>query len=65
MWQNVTTSYGRNSTYTMYVDDEMHPVRYEMHGYNTLFGSHYDKYYLDYDKLMNFSGDPFNLPTSK
>lgn len=25
------------------------PVRYEMKGYNTLLGSHYDHYYLDYD----------------
>lgn len=25
------------------------PVRYEMRGYNTLLGSHYDHYYLDYD----------------
>ncbi|CAD7080373.1 unnamed protein product [Hermetia illucens] len=25
------------------------PVRYEMRGYNTLLGSHYDHYYLEYD----------------
>ncbi|XP_017777460.1 PREDICTED: digestive cysteine proteinase 1 [Nicrophorus vespilloides] len=25
------------------------PVRYEMKGYNTLLGSHYDHYYLEYD----------------
>ncbi|KAH8354079.1 hypothetical protein KR084_006631 [Drosophila pseudotakahashii] len=25
------------------------PVRYEMRGYNTLLGSHFDHYYLDYD----------------
>ncbi|XP_030566502.1 digestive cysteine proteinase 1 [Drosophila novamexicana] len=25
------------------------PVRYEMRGYNTLLGSHYDNYYLEYD----------------
>ncbi|XP_055905890.1 digestive cysteine proteinase 1 [Eupeodes corollae] len=25
------------------------PVRYEMKGYNTLLGSHYDHYYLDYE----------------
>jgi hypothetical protein len=24
------------------------PVRNEMFGYNTLLGSHYDKYYVDY-----------------
>ena len=43
------------------------PVRYEMMGYDTLLGSHYDKYYLDYnmesykpeptpDKMFNVSG---------
>lgn len=25
------------------------PIRYEMRGYNTLLGSHFDHYYLDYD----------------
>lgn len=30
------------------------PVRYEMRGYNTLLGSHYDHYYLDYE---NYSHD--------
>ena len=25
------------------------PVRYEMRGFNTLLGSHYDHYYLEYD----------------
>lgn len=25
------------------------PIRYEMRGFNTLLGSHYDHYYLDYD----------------
>lgn len=25
------------------------PVRYEMRGYNTLLGSHFDHYFLDYD----------------
>ncbi|XP_044264589.1 digestive cysteine proteinase 1 [Tribolium madens] len=31
------------------------PVKYEMRGYNSLLGSHYDHYYLDYD---SFSSDP-------
>ena len=26
-------------------------TRYEMKGYNTLLGSHYDHYYLTYDKF--------------
>lgn len=25
------------------------PIKYEMRGYNTLLGSHYDHYYLNYD----------------
>lgn len=25
------------------------PVRYEMKGFNSLLGSHYDHYYLEYD----------------
>lgn len=28
------------------------PVRYEMMGYDTLLGSHCDKFYLDYSKLQ-------------
>lgn len=27
------------------------PVRYEMRGFNSLLGSHYDHYYLDYDSF--------------
>lgn len=29
------------------------PVRYEMRGYNTLLGSHYDHYYIDYDSYVH------------
>ena len=29
------------------------PVRYVMKGYDTLLGSHYDKYYLDYKNYHN------------
>lgn len=29
------------------------PVRYEMRGYNTLLGSHYDHYYIDYDSYLH------------
>lgn len=29
------------------------PVRYEMRGYNTLLGSHYDHYFLDYDSYTH------------
>ncbi|KAK6635157.1 hypothetical protein RUM44_000406 [Polyplax serrata] len=30
-------------------DETVIPVRYEMKGFNTLLGSHYDHYYLDYE----------------
>lgn len=29
------------------------PVRYEMHGYNSLLGSHYDHYRLDYNSYTH------------
>lgn len=29
------------------------PVRYEMRGYNTLLGSHYDHYHLDYNSYAH------------
>ena len=38
------------NTYTMYasVTEPPDPVHYEMLGYDTLLGSHYDKYEIDY-----------------
>jgi len=43
------------------------PVRYEMKGYNTLLGSHYDHYYLDYDwyAIDTPSPDVFKVADSK
>ncbi|XP_074042295.1 digestive cysteine proteinase 1 [Leptinotarsa decemlineata] len=40
------------------------PVRYEMRGYNTLLGSHYDRYYLEYDSFSvdEISTDIFEVP---
>lgn len=39
------------------------PVRYEMKGYNSLLGSHYDHYYLDYNSYVhdNISDDVFEV----
>lgn len=34
------------------------PVRYEMRGYNTLLGSHYDHYYLEYEWYSDDVPDP-------
>jgi hypothetical protein len=43
------------------------PVRYEMKGYNSLLGSHYDHYYLEYEwySIDTPSPDVFKVPDSK
>jgi len=47
--------------------DSAIPVRYEMKGFNTLLGSHYDHYYLDYEEYSDDAPNPsvFNLEKSK
>ncbi|XP_045511993.1 digestive cysteine proteinase 1 [Pieris brassicae] len=55
-WRMVMTVGDKVNKYTMWVkyrkslrgDPIPIPVRYEMKGYNTLLGSHYDHYYIDY-----------------
>lgn len=64
VWQNVTTVGHKKNTYTLWVsrsegganvtEGPFSPVLYEMMGYNTLLGSHYDKYLVDY---KDFSAD--------
>ena len=54
VWQNVTIigdKFGRKkNVYTMWVKaSDQSPVRYEMMGYDSLFGSHYDRYYVNYE----------------
>lgn len=73
VWQNVTTVGYKKNTYTLWVthsegganakEDPAIPLHYEMMGYNTLLGSHYDKYLVDY-KEFNTHVDPkvFLLP---
>ncbi|KAG5893243.1 hypothetical protein JTB14_013404 [Gonioctena quinquepunctata] len=43
------------------------PLRYEMRGYNTLLGSHYDHYYLDYESYdeNEISADIFQISLNK
>lgn len=58
-WQYSEVIGEKKNKYTMwmrYKNDQTNPgvkyavpVRYEMKGYNTLLGSHYDHYYLEYD----------------
>nr|XP_034314360.1 uncharacterized protein LOC105346357 [Crassostrea gigas] len=53
-WVKVMTHGKKKNTYTMWVDSKTSAqVRYEMMGYDTLLGSHYDKYYLDYSNFQN------------
>ncbi|XP_038218244.1 digestive cysteine proteinase 1 [Zerene cesonia] len=55
-WRMVNTIGDKVNKYTMWVkyrkslrgDPIPIPVRYEMKGYNSLLGSHYDHYYIDY-----------------
>ncbi|CAJ1083734.1 digestive cysteine proteinase 1 [Xyrichtys novacula] len=73
VWQNVTSVGNKKNTYTLWVthsekgadgkEDPTTPLHYEMMGYNTLLGSHYDKYLVDY-KEFNTHVDPkvFSLP---
>ncbi|XP_061616502.1 digestive cysteine proteinase 1-like isoform X1 [Phyllopteryx taeniolatus] len=73
VWQNVTTVGYKKNTYTLWVTrsekradgrtDPATPLHYEMMGYNTLLGSHFDKYLVDY-KEFSPQVDPvaFSLP---
>lgn len=53
VWQLVVNEGKKKNTYTMWVrnsarDQSPIPVRYEMMGFDSLIGSHFDKYVLDY-----------------
>ncbi|XP_046357905.2 digestive cysteine proteinase 1-like [Haliotis rufescens] len=50
LWMKRTVVGTKENVYVMYTDSKSkYPVRYEMMGYDTLLGSHYDKYSLDYE----------------
>jgi len=59
-WQYSSAFGDKSSTYTLWLKKEIAgnnkeitvPVRYEMKGYNSLLGSHYDHYYLDYTSFL-------------
>ncbi|XP_041069092.1 digestive cysteine proteinase 2-like [Carcharodon carcharias] len=66
VWQNFTSVGKKKNTYTMWIANSTSgpiPVHYEMKGYNTLFGGHYDKYEIDYKELKHYV-DPnvFKIP---
>lgn len=73
VWQNVTNVGYKKNTYTLWVthaervanstEAPVLPVHYEMMGYNTLLGSHYDKYLVDYkDFSSHVDHNIFTLP---
>lgn len=66
-WQYVEFIGHKKNSYTMHLTMDNNPVHYEMMGYDTLLGSHYDKYEMKY---ADFSGtapseDIFNIPEGK
>ena len=70
VWQMIQWNGHKKNTYTMTVKaangdgGAWVTVRYEMFGYDSLLGSHYDKYYLDYfNFLPDVSDDEFDLPS--
>ncbi|XP_029514429.1 digestive cysteine proteinase 1-like isoform X1 [Oncorhynchus nerka] len=73
VWQNVTVVGHKKNTYTLWVTrpeggvmggaELTTPLYYEMMGYNTLLGSHYDKYLVDYKEFSSkFDPKVFALP---
>lgn len=62
-WRLVSSEGDKTSKYTLWVryskdNKEIPiPVRYEMRGYNSLLGSHYDHYYLNYELYSPESPD--------
>lgn len=69
VWKNITTIGHKKNTYRLWVTrpeggvSVATPQHYEMMGYNTLLGSHYDKYLIDYSDFSPRT-DPkdFSLP---
>ncbi|XP_030644895.1 digestive cysteine proteinase 1 [Chanos chanos] len=69
VWLNVTVKGHKKNTYRLWVTrpeggaSPAVPHHYEMMGYNTLLGSHYDKYLIDYsDFSPRVDPKAFNLP---
>ena len=57
----------KKNTYTLWVTktgDFSVPVRYEMMGYDSLLGSHYDKYLVDYS-VDSFKSGKSAVPADK
>uniref|UniRef100_A0A8D0HMU5 Uncharacterized protein n=1 Tax=Sphenodon punctatus TaxID=8508 RepID=A0A8D0HMU5_SPHPU len=69
VWKSVSHCGHKKNIYTMWVTNSScgHvPVHYEMRGYNTLLGSHYDKYEIDYSDFSNsFPSSIFDFRSNK
>ena len=74
LWQNVTTmtefDHPRKNVYTFAVTQTVPPlpVQYEMMGFDSLLGSHFDKYIVDYDFYDETTPIPnttFDVPKGK
>ncbi|XP_056636240.1 digestive cysteine proteinase 2-like [Diorhabda sublineata] len=56
IWSLTVQEMEKKNVYTMWVrydsNNQPIPVKYDMKGYNTLLGSHYDHYYLEYDSYL-------------
>ena len=63
-WRYVHTVGTKVNTYTLQVSmDTREPKFYEMMGYDSLFGSHYDKYTITYDTYTTkFDDSVFDSP---
>lgn len=66
VWQNVSYWGHKKNVYTLRVGSSARspvPLHYEVHGFNSLLGSHYDKYEIYYSSFSHrFSPSIFNLP---
>ncbi|XP_065506708.1 counting factor associated protein D-like isoform X2 [Caloenas nicobarica] len=69
VWQNVTRWAQKKNVYTLWVTNSscgVAPVHYEMRGYNSLLGSHYDKYEIAYTEFDNsFPPSIFDIPINE
>nr|XP_009686001.1 PREDICTED: uncharacterized protein LOC104152390 [Struthio camelus australis] len=66
VWQNVSYWGRKKNVYTLRVASSPRgpvPVHYEMRGFNSLLGSHYDKYEIEYSTFSHrFPASVFRLP---
>ncbi|TFK13221.1 histidine decarboxylase [Platysternon megacephalum] len=69
VWQDVSDWGKKKNVYTLWVTNTScgwSPVHYEMRGYNSVLGSHYDKYEIDYsDFTHSYPASVFDLPTNR